>query len=42
MDADEIFVLENGQIADRGTHNDLLRKSGLYARLWDTQNKKLG
>lgn len=40
MDADEIFVLENGRIGDRGTHFELLRKSGLYGRLWDTQNKK--
>lgn len=39
MDSDVILVLENGTIGDRGTHNDLLNKSGLYARLWQTQNK---
>ena len=39
MDADEILVLENGQIGDRGTHAELLNKSGLYQRLWQTQNK---
>lgn len=39
MDSDVILVLENGTIGDRGTHHDLLNKSGLYARLWQTQNK---
>ncbi|XP_063700074.1 iron-sulfur clusters transporter ABCB7, mitochondrial isoform X2 [Culicoides brevitarsis] len=39
MDADEILVLENGSIGDRGTHSELLNKSGLYSRLWQTQNK---
>ena len=39
MDADEILVLENGRINDRGTHFELLDKSGLYRKLWETQNK---
>lgn len=39
MDADEILVLENGKIAERGTHSELLPKGGLYAKLWSTQNK---
>lgn len=40
MDADEIIVLENGQVADRGSHDSLLHnKSGLYWQLWDTQNQ---
>lgn len=39
MDADEIVVIENGRVVDRGTHNSLLQKSNsLYWRLWDTQN----
>lgn len=39
MDADEIIVLENGKVADRGTHNSLLENSNsLYWKLWDTQN----
>ncbi|KAI2474287.1 ATP binding cassette (ABC) transporter subfamily B member [Diabrotica virgifera virgifera] len=40
MDADEIIVLENGQVADRGTHKSLLEShSGLYWKLWETQNQ---
>lgn len=32
-DADEILVLENGTVVQRGTHRSLLRQDGLYARL---------
>uniref|UniRef100_A0A182NJA4 Iron-sulfur clusters transporter ABCB7, mitochondrial n=1 Tax=Anopheles dirus TaxID=7168 RepID=A0A182NJA4_9DIPT len=39
MDADEILVLENGRVGQRGTHDQLLRSGGLYTRLWDTQNR---
>lgn len=39
MDADEIIVIENGKVVNRGTHNSLLQDSnGLYWKLWDTQN----
>jgi ABC-type transport system involved in Fe-S cluster assembly fused permease/ATPase subunit len=41
MDADEIFVLENGGIGERGTHEELLKKNGFYAKLWNTQNGTL-
>ena len=34
QDADQILVLEQGQIAELGKHNDLLAKNGLYARLY--------
>lgn len=40
MDADEILVLENGQVGERGTHAELLKKNGLYARLWETQTQQ--
>ena len=36
--ADEIIVLESGQICERGTHDDLIRSGGLYASLWRLQN----
>ncbi|EAT41625.1 AAEL006717-PA [Aedes aegypti] len=39
MDADEILVLENGRICQRGTHDQLLHSGGLYTKLWDTQNR---
>ncbi len=35
--ADEIIVLEKGQIAERGTHNELLEKNGLYKKLHQMQ-----
>jgi ATP-binding cassette subfamily B protein len=36
--ADEILVLDEGRIAERGTHEALLRQGGLYASLWALQN----
>lgn len=39
MDADEIFVFENGRVSERGTHHELLQNvNSLYYRLWTTQN----
>ncbi len=35
--ADEILVMDRGQIVQRGTHDDLLAQGGLYAELHDTQ-----
>ncbi len=34
---DEIVVLEDGAIAQRGTHGELLEQKGLYAELWERQ-----
>jgi ATP-binding cassette subfamily B protein len=35
--ADQILVLEDGEIVERGTHDDLLDADGLYANLWNVQ-----
>ena len=37
VDADQILVLSDGQVAERGTHAELLRHGGLYARMWAMQ-----
>jgi ATP-binding cassette subfamily B protein len=36
-DADQILVLDSGQIVERGTHDELLLRGGLYAELYRTQ-----
>ena len=36
-DADNIYCLESGNIAESGTHEELLKKGGTYAKLWRTQ-----
>lgn len=34
INSDQIFVVENGNIRNRGTHKELLEKDGLYAKMW--------
>lgn len=36
-EADQIIVLNNGQIKEEGTHETLMQAEGLYAQLWDIQ-----
>jgi ATP-binding cassette subfamily B protein len=36
-DADEIVVLDQGRIIERGSHSDLLARQGAYARMWALQ-----
>jgi ATP-binding cassette subfamily B protein len=38
--ADLILVIDQGQIIERGTHNELLMQAGLYARLYETQLRR--
>ena len=40
VDADQIVVLDQGRVAERGTHAQLLRKSGLYADMWARQQSE--
>jgi ATP-binding cassette subfamily B protein len=35
---DQLVVLDRGQIAEKGTHQELLRRGGTYARLWQHQS----
>ena len=37
--ADEIIVLDQGVIVERGTHQQLLARSGLYASMWNRQRE---
>ena len=37
--ADEIIVLDQGRIAERGTHSGLLGSGGLYASMWNRQRE---
>ncbi len=39
-DADEIVVLEDGHIVERGTHDALLAHNGRYAHLWNRQSEE--
>ncbi|SNZ17090.1 ATP-binding cassette, subfamily B [Natronoarchaeum philippinense] len=36
-DADTILVLEDGEIVERGTHDELIDEDGMYADLWNVQ-----
>jgi ATP-binding cassette, subfamily B, heavy metal transporter len=37
VNADEVIVLDHGVVAERGTHDALIRKGGLYAEMWARQ-----
>jgi ATP-binding cassette subfamily B protein len=40
MDADQILVLQQGRIAERGSHSQLLEAQGEYARMWALQQQQ--
>ena len=33
------YVLENGKVAESGTHDTLTKSDGLYAKMWDEYNR---
>ena len=37
LSADVIFVMDRGKLVERGTHQELLERGGLYAQLYDQQ-----
>ncbi len=41
MDADEIIVLEAGEVVEAGSHGDLLSKDGLYSAMWARQRDEV-
>ena len=41
-EADQIVVLENGRIAEKGCHEELIDRKGLYYKLWSIQEKTMG
>ena len=40
--ADQIIVLENGRIVQRGNHKDLMREDGLYRRFVGMRSQAIG
>jgi ATP-binding cassette subfamily B protein len=40
MDADQILVMDQGRIVERGTHRELLEHGGLYAQMWLLQQQE--
>lgn len=34
-DSDQILVLKDGQVAESGSHRELIEKEGIYAELWN-------
>jgi ATP-binding cassette subfamily B protein len=39
VDADEILVLDHGQIIERGQHDELVARGGHYASMWNKQKE---
>lgn len=41
VDADQIVVMDKGRIVERGRHEELLAREGLYAQLWSLQRQQI-
>ena len=41
VNADEILVIDHGEITERGKHEELMQLNGLYRKLYDIQNKHI-
>jgi ATP-binding cassette subfamily B protein len=41
INADQILVLDNGKIAESGTHSELLSQSGLYLKMWNEYQRSV-
>ena len=37
---DRIFVMDNGEIVEEGTHEELMQQNGLYAKMFNVQSEK--
>ena len=37
IDSDEIYIIDNGKLADSGTHKELLKKSNIYKKLYESE-----
>ena len=42
VDADQILVLDDGKLVEYGTHNELMKKKGVYQKLYHIQQESLG
>ena len=42
QDSDLIIVMDDGHVADCGTHAELMEKSEIYAEVYESQNRKGG
>ena len=40
--ADRILVLDEGRLAEAGTHEELMERKGIYAKLYELQRRQLG